>query len=58
MSLHPKNTSETEKGKMAVTIMPGLIPKKKKLRLKTKKDAMEKLFINSLNLSETYFDSS
>ena len=58
ISLQPKKTKDTENGRIAVTIIPGLIPKKKKLKLNTKKDAIEKLFINSLNFVDTYFDSS
>ena len=48
ISLQPSKTNETENGKIAVTIIPGLIPKKKKLRLNTKKDANEKPLILSL----------
>ena len=54
----PNKTNETENGKIAVTIIPGLTPRKMKLRLKTKKDAYEKLLISSPNLPETYIDSS
>ena len=53
ISLHPNKTKETENGKIAVTIIPGRIPNKIKLRLNTKKAAMEKLFISSLNFEET-----
>ena len=53
INLHPSKTKDTEKGRIAVTIIPGLIPRKKKLKLSTKKAAKEKLFISSLNLSAT-----
>ena len=49
INLQPNKTNETENGKIAVTIIPGLIPKKKKLRLKTKKDANAKLLTSSPN---------
>ena len=43
INLQPSNTKDTENGKIAVTIIPGLIPKKKKLRLNKKKVANAKL---------------
>jgi hypothetical protein len=39
-------------------MIAGLKPKIKKLTLRTKKVAKEKLLINSLNLAEVYKDSS
>ena len=53
ISRHPNKTKETENGKIAVTINQGRIPNNRKLKLNTKKAAMEKLFINSLNFEET-----
>ena len=51
-------TRHTEKGRTKVTIIAGLNPRKKKLILKTKNIAKEKLFISSLNFFEVYEDSS
>jgi hypothetical protein len=52
ISLQPIITKQIESGSIKVTIIAGLNPKIKKLILRTKKVAREKLFISSLNLAE------
>jgi hypothetical protein len=49
MNLQPTITKQIEKGRMRVTMTADLIPRKNKLRLKTKNVAKEKLFISSSN---------
>ena len=49
MALHPIITKHTEKGRIKVTIIAGLKPRKNKLILNTRNIAKEKLFINSSN---------
>tara|TARA_B100000767_G_scaffold78511_1_gene75207 strand:+ start:556 stop:714 length:159 start_codon:yes stop_codon:yes gene_type:complete len=51
-------TKQIEKGRIRVTITADLIPRKNKLRPRTKNVANEKLFISSLNFVVVYEDSS
>ena len=58
MNLQPTITKQIENGRIKVTITADLIPRKNKLRLRTKNVANEKLFISSLNFLVVYDDSS
>jgi len=49
MNLQPTITRQIENGSIRVTIIADLSPRKKKLILKTKNIANEKLFTSSLN---------
>ena len=58
INLHPNKTIQIENGRITVTMIPGLIPRKKKLKPSTKKVANAKLPTSVSNFLPTYTDSS